>query len=104
MPGNSRDFFYFKYLQLVKKADIVIVGGGLAGLTAAIHLAANGLQICLFEKETYPHHKVCGEYLSREILPYLQTLNISLSRLNPVEINRLVYSTPQGNAINADLP
>jgi len=88
----------------VKKADIVIVGGGLAGLTAAIHLAANGLQIRLFEKETYPHHKVCGEYLSREILPYLQTLNIPLSQLNPVEINKLVYSTPQGNTINTDLP
>jgi hypothetical protein len=88
----------------VKKADIVIVGGGLAGLTAAIHLASNGLQIGLFEKEPYPHHKVCGEYLSREILPYLQSLNISLSQLNPVEINRLVYSTPQGNTVNANLP
>jgi hypothetical protein len=88
----------------VKKAEIVIIGGGLAGLTAAIHLASNGLQVCLFEKETYPHHKVCGEYLSREILPYLQTLNLSLSQLNPIEINRLVYSTPLGNTIYTDLP
>lgn len=104
IPGNSRDFFYFKYLPFVKKTDIAIVGGGLAGLTAAIHLAAKGLKVCLFEKETYPHQKVCGEYLSREILPYLETLNISLSQLNPVEINRLIYSTPHGNTINADLP
>lgn len=88
----------------MKKADIAIVGGGLAGLIAAIHLVSNGLQVCLFEKEAYPHHKVCGEYLSREILPYLQTLTMSLSKLNPVEINRLVYSTPRGNTINAELP
>jgi len=80
------------------------VGGGLAGLTAAIHLASNGLQVCLFEKESYPHHKVCGEYLSREILPYLETLNVFLSELNPVIIDKLVYSTSQGNKINADLP
>lgn len=88
----------------MKKAEIVIVGGGLAGLTAAIHLANNGLRVCLFEKESYPHHKVCGEYLSREILPYLQTLNLSLSKLKPVEINKLVYSTPLGNTIHAELP
>lgn len=88
----------------MKKADIAIVGGGLAGLTAAIHLAAHGLQICLFERQSYPHHKVCGEYLSREILPYLQRLNISLSKLNPVEINRLCFSTAQGNTIHTDLP
>ncbi len=88
----------------MKKADIAIVGGGLAGLTSAIHLAGYGFQICLFEKQAYPHHKVCGEYLSREILPYLQRLNISLSQLNPVEINRLAFSTAQGNTISADLP
>lgn len=88
----------------MKKAEIVIVGGGLAGLTAAIHLAANGLEVCLFEKETYPHHKVCGEYLSREILPYLETLNLYLYKLTPVEINSLVYSTPRGNKIQAHLP
>ena len=88
----------------MKKADIAIVGGGLAGLTAAIHFVTYGLQVCLFEKETFPHHKVCGEYLSREILPYLESLNIRLSKLNPVEINRLVYSTPQGKKIDVNLP
>ena len=87
----------------MKKADIGIVGGGIAGLTAAIHLASCGLKVLLFEKENYPHHKVCGEYLSREILPYLESLNISLERLNPKIINQLLYSTPSGKTIKTDL-
>lgn len=87
----------------MKKTDIGIVGGGLAGLTAAIHLASCGLKVLLFEKEKYPHHKVCGEYLSREILPYLESLNISLESLNPKKIDQLHYSTPSGKNIKTDL-
>ena len=87
----------------MKKADIGIVGGGLAGLTAAIHLASRGLKVLLFEKEEYPHHKVCGEYLSREILPYLESLNISLDSLDPKIIDQLLYTTPSGKTIKTDL-
>ncbi len=87
----------------MKKTDIGIVGGGIAGLTAAIHLASCGLKVWLFEKEKYPHHKVCGEYLSREILPYLNSLNISLESLQPKIIDQLLYSTPSGKTIKTDL-
>lgn len=88
----------------MKKERIVIIGGGLAGLTAAIDLSLRGFPVKLFEKEEYPHHKVCGEYLSNEIIPYLNSLGIKLDSLSPVEINKLVYSTPSGKAINARLP
>ena len=56
--------------------DIIILGGGLAGLTAAIHLLQNDLSVMLIEKNTYPKHKVCGEYVSNEVLPYLSQLGI----------------------------
>lgn len=88
----------------MEKTDIAIIGGGLAGLTAAIHLARKNLKVVVFEKEEYPTHKVCGEYLSREIKPYLRSLSIDLSDLKPVEISRLVYSTPSGKTIKAPLP
>jgi menaquinone-9 beta-reductase len=88
----------------VKKDSIAIVGGGLAGLTVAIHLAFSGQEVILFEKEEYPHHKVCGEYLSREILPYLTSLGMDLNSLQPIQIDKLLYSTPSGKIINTQLP
>lgn len=88
----------------MKKQRIAIIGGGLAGLTAAIHLASAGFQPLLFEKNIYPHHKVCGEYLSREILPYLTSLGVDLNSIEPVSINKLLYSTPSGKIIKTELP
>ena len=40
--------------------DVVIVGGGLAGLALSIQLAKKGYKIVVLEKEQYPFHKVCG--------------------------------------------
>ncbi len=88
----------------MKEIDIAIVGGGLAGLTAAIHLAGAGFEVCVFEKETYPHHKVCGEYLSKEVIPYLESLGVDLYSYNPVNIETLMYSNPSGKSITSTLP
>ncbi|MGQ7947718.1 NAD(P)/FAD-dependent oxidoreductase [Flavobacterium sp. WC2509] len=83
---------------------ITIVGGGLAGLTAAIHLSKIGLKVILIEKNEYPKHKVCGEYISNEILPYLNWLSLNISELNPTQITKLEFSTSAGEMIQCDLP
>lgn len=44
--------------------DAAIIGGGLAGLSLAILCAEKDFRVILFEKEEYPFHKVCGEYIS----------------------------------------
>ncbi|WP_322929927.1 FAD-dependent oxidoreductase [Arenibacter sp. GZD-96] len=46
----------------MKNFDVILIGGGLAGLTASIHLRKNGLRVLVIEQRHYPHHKVCGEY------------------------------------------
>lgn len=73
-------------------------------MTAAIHLARAGFKISLFEKDDYPRHKVCGEYVSQEILSYFSELGINLYELRPPEITRLQFSTKNGKCIETDLP
>lgn len=63
------------------------MGGGLAGLTAAIHLAQQNNTVLVFERHQYPRHKVCGEYVSNEIIPYLEYLHIDIKALQVPEIN-----------------
>ena len=73
-------------------------------MTAAIHLSREGREVVLFEKEEFPHHKVCGEYLSSEVLPYLNDLDLDLYELGPARIKKLQFSTREGREINAPLP
>ncbi|MUP45704.1 NAD(P)/FAD-dependent oxidoreductase [Gramella sp. BOM4] len=87
----------------MKNSQVIIIGGGLAGLTAAIHLSRLDIQVILFEKEKYPHHKVCGEYLSKEVIPYLEFLGIEISSLKPATIDRLHFSTKEGKITSHEL-
>lgn len=86
------------------KYDIIIVGGGLAGLCNAIHLSKFGKKILLIEKNSYPKHKVCGEYISNEILPYLNFLDINPFDFGAVKINNFQLSTTNNKLISAKLP
>ena len=84
--------------------DVVIIGGGLAGLTGAIHLSKKGLKVTLIEKSDYPRHKVCGEYISNEILPYLFWLGADVSQLNPTTITEFEFTTQNGQTAKTTLP
>lgn len=88
----------------MKDKEVLIVGGGLAGLTAAIHLSKIGLQVTVIEKNSFPKHKVCGEYISNEVLPYFNWLGLDLSHLNPTHITHLEFSTSSGKTIESNLP
>src|SRR6202042_1498937 len=79
-----------------KHYDVVIAGGGLAGLALSIQLARAGYAVALFEKETFPYHKVCGEYISLESWNFLEELGLPLSDWNLPIIHRLLLSAPNG--------
>jgi flavin-dependent dehydrogenase len=84
--------------------DAVIVGGGLAGLALSIQLARAGYSVVLFEKENYPFHKVCGEYISLESWNFLEELGLPLSDWGLPVIRRLLISAPNGESIEQELP
>ena len=84
--------------------DVIIIGGGLAGLCNAIHLSKLGKKVLLIEKNEYPKHKVCGEYISNEVLPYLDFLEVNPFDSGAVRINNFQLSTTKSNIISAKLP
>ena len=87
-----------------RKYDIAIVGGGLAGLSLAIQLARKNYCVILFEKEKFPFHKVCGEYISMESWDFIESLGIPLSDFNLPKIDTLNLTAPNGKSFTTKLP
>ena len=52
--------------------DLAIIGGGPAGTAAALEARRCGLRVAVWERDHLPRHKVCGEFISAEALPWLQ--------------------------------
>lgn len=76
--------------------EVAIIGGGLAGLINGILLSRAGLSVVLFEKNTYPFHRVCGEYISNEAIPFLENNGLFPHALNPSTIDELQISSIKG--------
>jgi len=84
--------------------DVAIAGGGLAGLALSIQLARAGYRVAVFEKDAYPLHKVCGEYISLESWNFLEELGLPLSDWGVPVIRRVLISAPGGESIERELP
>jgi flavin-dependent dehydrogenase len=84
--------------------DVAIIGGGLAGLSAAILLQRAGYAVAVIEKEKYPFHKVCGEYISLESWNFLERLGVPLSELGLPIIKQFRLTAPNGAVFKTTLP
>lgn len=56
--------------------DFLIIGGGIAGLSVVNRLVDLAETPVLIEASDYPSHRICGEFLSPESLPYLEDWGI----------------------------
>jgi len=68
-----------------------------------VQLARGGRRVVLFEKETYPFHRVCGEYISMENYDFLCRIGVPLAELNLPVMTRFTVSSPTGVALHHPL-
>lgn len=87
-----------------RSIDLVIAGGGLAGLSLAIQMARQGYRVVVFEKDHFPVHKVCGEYISMESWDFLHDQGLNLSSMNLPRIEKILVSSPSGKSLEHKLP
>lgn len=88
------------------RAEIVLVGGGLAGSALAALLARRGRDVVLFERDHLPRDKLCGEFLSGESYSLLQEIGCLEEFLShhPPEITRARFTSPSGFELQTGLP
>lgn len=83
--------------------DCIIVGGGLAGLCLAIQMSKLNHSVLVIEKNEYPFHKVCGEYISNESRDFLERLGLPLKSMDIADINLLGISSVYGTMVESTL-
>ena len=59
-------------------ADVIVVGAGPAGSSAAFHLAQAGVDVLLLEKAAFPRDKVCGDGLTPRAVRQIVAMGIDL--------------------------
>lgn len=83
--------------------DVGVIGAGIAGSCLAILLADAGKSVVVFEKEEYPSHKVCGEFISLESYEFFKSLGLLLDEWNLPIIKNLQLTSQKGGELNTTL-
>lgn len=82
--------------------DAIIVGGGPAGASLAVRLAAAGARVLLAEQERFPRHKLCGEFISPECLAHFARLGVirEMRAARGAEITETIFYAQGGRGVS----
>lgn len=91
---------------MTRSADVIIIGAGIAGSSCAIELARQGHRTLLLDRQQFPRHKTCGEFMSPETREMLEHLGIHLlkQQITPSSMDHARITMPDGGEIEAPLP
>jgi geranylgeranyl reductase family protein len=88
----------------VNDADVIVVGAGPAGSSAAYWLASAGLDVLLLEKTSFPREKVCGDGLTPRGTRALVEMGIDVSEQAGWLHNRGLRVIGGGQRLHLDWP
>ena len=85
--------------------DVIIVGAGPAGTTAALYAHRLGLNCILLDKAVFPRDKICGDALSGKSVRIMRELNLldEVAKLDGSEINRITFGSPKNIQFDVNL-
>jgi len=76
--------------------DVIVVGGGPAGASAAYFNAIEGRKVLLLEKATFPRDKICGDGVTGKALGILDEMGLSedIAHIKKISCREVVLSSP----------
>ena len=85
--------------------DVIIVGAGPAGSTAALYAHRLGLNCILLDKAIFPRDKICGDALSGKSVRLMRELDLldGVEKLDGSEINRITFGSPSHSQFDVHL-
>ncbi len=83
------------------KSKIVVVGAGPSGASLAIRLLRENFRVVLIEREKFPRHKLCGEFISPECLAHFRELGVldEMQAAGGERITETVFYAPDGKSV-----
>ena len=61
----------------MRNFDVLIIGAGPAGASAAIALARKGYEVALIDKQPFPREKLCGDFVNPINWPVFENLSVA---------------------------
>jgi len=76
--------------------DVIVVGGGPAGASAAYFNALEGRKVLLIERATFPRDKICGDGVTGKSLGILDEMGLSdeISKIKKISCQEVILSSP----------
>ena len=89
---------------MASSRQMVVVGAGPAGATAALFAERAGLDVLLIDRRRFPRDKICGDAIARKSLSVMRELDIPVPADTVFEpVARAVLTSPHGHRIDVDL-